>query len=132
MTDHTIEDDPVPTAFLERWMLYRCLNDSDWTMVWISPGCRAVTGYHPDDLIGNRRIAYSELITTEDRLEVSVAVQDALAEKRPFQLRYRIVRSDGRVVPVWEQGIGVRGPSNRVEHLEGVITTCEPEGPPDG
>ena len=105
----------------ESTMVYRCLNDSEWTMVWVSSGCRRVTGHDPSDLIGNRVVSYTELILPEDRLEVSVRVQTALAQTRPFQLDYRIRRADGSVVRVFELGQGVRSTTGVVELLEGVI-----------
>jgi PAS domain-containing protein len=102
-------------------MVYRCLNDSAWTMVWASVGCREVTGHDPGDLIGNRVISYTELILPQDRLGVSVGVQTALAEGRPFQLDYRIRRADGSVARVFEIGLGMLGDSGAVESIQGVI-----------
>lgn len=120
--DCILDDERGP--LLDTAMVYRCLNDSDWTMLWVSDGCRAVTGYAPSDLVANRRVSYSGLILADDRLEVSVAVQDALERDQPFQLSYRIQSADGRVVTVWEQGYGVRGPTQRIEYLEGVIAAA--------
>ena len=105
----------------ESTMVYRCLNDSEWTMVWVSEGCRRVTGHGPSDLVGNRVVSYTELILPEDRLGVSVEVQTALAQARPFQLDYRIRRADGSVVRVFELGQGICGTTGVVELLEGVI-----------
>jgi PAS domain S-box-containing protein len=116
-------------------MLYRCLNDSDWTMLWVSEGCRALTGYDPEELVDNRTVSYSEVIRPEDRLAVSLEVQTALAERRPFQLRYHIRRANGQLVPVWEQGYGVYSEQGSVLLIEGVIVTgAEPAatGRPSG
>ena len=32
-------------------MVYRCRDDHNWTMEFISEGCRRLTGYQPDDLL---------------------------------------------------------------------------------
>lgn len=104
-----------------RAMLYRCLNDSEWTMLEVSPGCREVTGHPPEAVLGNTTVSYASLIVAEDRIGVSAEVQEALAERRPFQLRYRIRHADGSVRRVWEQGWGRYGAGGRLEDIEGVI-----------
>jgi len=42
--------------------VYRCANDADWSMEFISDGCIAVTGYAPDDLLHNATISYNSLV----------------------------------------------------------------------
>ncbi|MFZ8444658.1 PAS domain-containing protein, partial [Staphylococcus aureus] len=71
-------------------MAYRCRNDPDWTMEFVSDGALALTGYRPEDLVGNRVVAFAQLIHPEDRAPVWDEVQAALAECRSFQLTYRI------------------------------------------
>ena len=34
-------------------MAYRCANDSDWSMNVLSDGCLDLTGYSPEELIGD-------------------------------------------------------------------------------
>src|SRR4051812_2226476 len=43
-------------------MAYRCRNDRTWTMEFVSEGSRGLTGYAPADLVGNRLVAYGDLI----------------------------------------------------------------------
>ncbi len=33
---------------------YRCPNDKNWTMEYISDGCKKITGYAPNDFINNK------------------------------------------------------------------------------
>lgn len=103
-------------------MQYRCRNDSDWTMIEVSSGCRSVTGYEPEDLIGSRTVAYGSLIHEADRLNVSVEVQEALTSGRPFQIRYRIRHADGQLIQVWEQGEGIYGANGGIDEIFGVIS----------
>jgi two-component system cell cycle sensor histidine kinase/response regulator CckA len=103
-------------------MAYRCRNDRDWTMEFVSEGCRALTGYEAGDLIGNRQLSYNEVIHPDDREQVWKGVQAALEQQRPFQLVYRIQTCAGQEKWVWEQGRGVFSPDGALLALEGFIT----------
>jgi PAS domain S-box-containing protein len=102
-------------------MAYRCLNDRDWTMKFVSEGAYDLTGYQHSDLVDNREISYAELISPEDQDTVWNDVQDALLRKHPFQLVYRINHKSGREKWVWEQGQGVYSPAGKLLALEGFI-----------
>jgi len=102
-------------------MAYRCRNDPDRTMEFVSEGSLDLTGYLPDELIGNRRVAYGALIHPDDRNLVWEAVQAGLKEDRSFRVSYRIVTPEGEKW-VWEQGRGVSAPGGEVVALEGFVT----------
>lgn len=103
-------------------MAYRCRNDKQWTMVFVSQGCEALTGYPATSLLGNTAICFNDLIDPRDQQRIWREVQQSLAENRPFQLTYRIITAHGREKWVWEQG--ARRPDSRpgAEFLEGFIT----------
>ena len=48
-------------------MVYRCRNNKNWTMEYVSQGCYKLTGYRQPELINNETIAYADLIHPEDR-----------------------------------------------------------------
>ncbi len=88
-------------------MAYRCRNDRDWTMEFVSPGCVSLTGYTEADLIWNTAVTYNDLIHPEDQERVWRDVQEALKEGRPFVMEYRLQTASGEEKWVWEQGQGV-------------------------
>jgi len=102
-------------------MVYRCRNDADWTMEFVSDGCSRVTGYRPRDLLLNDRLSYEELTHPEDRDRVRREVNDALATRRRFEVEYRIQHADGKVRWVWERGVGLYDEHGSVTALEGII-----------
>jgi PAS domain S-box-containing protein len=103
-------------------MAYRCLLDEHWTMLFVSQGCRALTGYEPHDLIQNRTTTYARLIYPDDRQMVTEAVLAGVRGDTSFQMQYRIVRAEGDIRWVWEQGRAVQGRGGHIRCLEGFIT----------
>ena len=85
-------------------MAYRCHNDADWTMEFVSEGCEALTGYPPEWLIASQRLTWTRLIHPDDRAEVTATVVKASAARHLFQLSYRIQHRSGEWRWVWEQG----------------------------
>ena len=67
-------------------MVYRCRNDKDWTIEFVSKGCFTLTEYLPGDLLENKTLAYNVLIHPDDRDRVSNDIQKAVLEKLPYRL----------------------------------------------
>ena len=103
-------------------MAYRCRNDEDWTMEFVSEGCLELTGYEAEDLIGNAHISYAEVIHPQDRATVWDMVQEGVERHELFQLIYRIQTRSGQRRWVWEQGRGVYDENGTLLALEGFIT----------
>ncbi len=103
-------------------LAYRCRNDRDWTMEFVSDGCYGLTGYAADDLLYNKKVSYNDLIHPDDREQVWHGVQAAVQENRPFQLTYRIRTATGQEKWVWEQGRMVPFAPGEQQVLEGFIT----------
>ncbi|MFA5237523.1 MAG: response regulator [Methanoregula sp.] len=103
-------------------MVYRCRNDPDWTLEFVSGGCRDLTGYDPVDLINNHLVSFGSLIVPEERQYIYDEIQKSVESLHPFQLEYRITDKTGRIRWVWEQGRGVFNTENELVALEGYIT----------
>lgn len=102
-------------------MVYCCLLDAHWTMLFISDGCQALTGYSSQDILNNGRISYEELTYPSDRLKVRRSIEEAIALKKRFEVEYRIVTANGDIKWVLERGTGVLNPQGKVEAIEGYI-----------
>ena len=103
-------------------MAYRCRNDANWSMEFVSEGCFGLTGYPTSAVQENRLVAYGDLIHPHDRKAVWDGVQQALAKRCRFQLEYRIRTAQGEEKWVWEQGAGVFSETGELQALEGFIT----------
>lgn len=101
-------------------MAYRCQEDANWTMEFVSEGCQALTGYSPQALLDGGP-AYSRIVHPEDLDRIRRTIREQLQKELPFQITYRIVTASGETRWVWEQGRGVRGESGRIVAIEGLI-----------
>lgn len=102
-------------------MAYRCRYDRQWTMEFVSGGCLALTGYHSEDLLGNRLVAYNDIIAPEDRERVWERWQQAAAAQQPALLEYRIMTAGGEEKWVYERGIVVDSGDDDTPRIEGLI-----------
>lgn len=100
-------------------LAYRCVNVPDWPMEFISRGCLDITGYSPMDFV-SRRVTLNQLIHPDDRQQVWNNVQRCLAERKPFDLEYRLYDRGGKVHWVVERGCGI-WEGDKLEALEGLI-----------
>jgi len=102
-------------------MGYRCKNDQYWTMEFVSSGCTALTGYQLEDLQGNKRISYEDIIYPDDRIKVRTIVNDALETHQIFDINYRIQTADHKEKWVWEKGQGIYDDQGEIVAIEGYI-----------
>ena len=102
-------------------MIYRCADDPQWTMQFVSAGSLELTGYGPEELVGNARRAYADLIVPWHCEAVCNDIQAAINEHNAWAISYPIVTASGERKWVWEHGVAVLGPTGEVEALEGLI-----------
>jgi PAS domain S-box-containing protein len=104
-------------------MVYRCRNNRQWVMTFVSDGARELTGYTPAELEHSRAIDYASLMHPEDRERIWRETQTGLASERGiFSYEYRIIHRSGEMRWVWERGEGQREPDGTVLNLVGFIT----------
>lgn len=101
-------------------LVYRGRNDREWTMEFVSDGCLELTGYKPKDL-ENKTVTFGSLINPNDQDLVWNNVQSALAEKRYYDINYRIRTSTGTEKWVWERGKGNFSTTGELLSIEGLI-----------
>ncbi len=88
-------------------MAYRCLIDPQWTMVFVSQGCMALTGYAPSELSGDGVVSWEQITHPHDRMRVRAVVQAAADSGQRFHVEYRITTRGGELRRVIERGVGV-------------------------
>ncbi len=101
-------------------MLFRCLV-SEWrSLLSVSPGCRDLTGYTAEELVGGTNLSLASLLHPEDCAAVRGTILAALDTGVRYCMEYRIVCRDGEVKWVLERGIGLRDDAGR-QIIEGYL-----------
>jgi diguanylate cyclase (GGDEF)-like protein/PAS domain S-box-containing protein len=102
-------------------MVYRCRDDAEWTMEFVSEGVRRLTGYDAGDLLFNKRLSYEQLTFPADRDRVRSEVYSSLRALGRFDVEYRITHANGEIRWVWERGTGVYDTAGKLQAIEGII-----------
>jgi PAS domain S-box-containing protein len=103
-------------------MAYRCRNDEQWTMEYVSQGCYELTGYRSEEMLGNRDVAFGDLVVAADQSWLWEKCQRNLEGRIPCSNEYRIQAKDGTEHWVWDQACGIYEPGGRLVAIEGFIT----------
>ncbi len=104
---------------------FRCKNNKNFDMDFISEGCLEITGYD-SKAFKNQKINFGNLILEEDREHVWETIQMAIIHKRQYDFEYRIRHKDGSIKYVWEKGEAIDNDNQLAEMLEGFISDITP------
>lgn len=102
-------------------LAYRCYVDRQWTMQFVSEGCRKLTGYAPESLLYNKELSFNDVIAPEYRDALWEEWERILPRRLPFKYEYEIITASGERKWVLEMGEGVYSESGEAIAVEGVI-----------
>lgn len=101
-------------------VVYRCLNDETWTMLYMSREVEALTGYPAEEFIQNHRWTYASLICEADHSALEIQ-EKKLSAGETFEVRYRLRHISGREIWVRDRGCGVYDNEGNLLYLTGFI-----------
>ncbi|AFZ48032.1 multi-sensor hybrid histidine kinase [Cyanobacterium stanieri PCC 7202] len=99
---------------------YQCLDDDNYTMLFISDEIERLTGYKPQDFI-NRHVSLNQVTHPKYRKQIEEKIAKAINNKTFFELEYPMVTVENKMVWVSEKGKGVYDKHGNFLYLEGVI-----------
>lgn len=104
-----------------RAFVYRCHNDKDFTMQFMSGQVKAITGYDIQEIEGNASVSFVGITHPEDQEMMFAAVDAAIERKEPWNVAYRLVRKNGDAVHIREFGSAVFDAAGELQFLQGLI-----------
>lgn len=100
--------------------VYRCSNDADWTMSYMSEEISNITGYPAADFIDAKVRSYASIVHPDD-LHLTYQAVEQINRQRIFELGYRLIHAKGHEVWVKEKGRGEYDEQGNLLWLSGFI-----------
>ena len=83
---------------------FRCCNDfPTFTMEYMSEGCLEMTGYPPEDIVGNNKLCFFDIVHPEDLPKLMADNEVTLLVDTPLDTTFRIIHKSGEVRWIWER-----------------------------
>ncbi|MFA5762824.1 MAG: EAL domain-containing protein [Bacilli bacterium] len=102
-------------------LAYRCLNDRNWTMLYVSSGSKELTGYESDCFINNRDLSYNSIVAPPFQKVLWEEWKRVIKKKQKFRYAYQIITKSGGWKWVYELGEPIYDKDGKVEGLEGIV-----------
>jgi PAS domain S-box-containing protein len=102
-------------------VVYRCINDEHWTMLFISDEVEKLTGYPAKNFIRNKVTTFAQITHHDDSEQNRQIVERELANHARFSTEYRIKHANGSIRWVQELGRGIFDQNNQLLYIDGFI-----------
>jgi len=102
-------------------VVFKWKNGKDWPVEYVSSNIEENLGYKKEDFL-LRRIKYSDIIFENDLHRVSNEVSNySLNERNMFEQEYRIVKSNGEIIWIYDYTTIIRDENGSITHFYGYI-----------
>ncbi|MEI8084949.1 MAG: PAS domain S-box protein [Paludibacter sp.] len=101
--------------------VYRCKNDPNWTMIYISAGCEAITGYTSKEFT-EQKVVFNNLVQADYKDFLWTQFQMDQSRQKVFEQEYPIITKNGETRWIWERGRMVFDDDKNPLYIEGFIT----------
>jgi len=103
-------------------VVYRCLMDDHWTMLFISDEIRNISGYPAEDFLGENPVrTFASIMHPDDVEPIALNSQQAVEAKKPYTNDYRVIDRDGETRWVFARGQATYDEDGTPLYLDGTI-----------
>jgi len=112
-------------------MAYRCRVDKvlenngmrhfEYKLEFVSEGSYELLGISASDMVGRGQNVIERMTNPDDLEKQRNTVYEAVNEKQPYQVMYRMKLPGNVTKWIWDQGEGVYGPDGELWYLEGLM-----------
>jgi PAS domain S-box-containing protein len=99
---------------------YQCLQDDEYTTIFISDEIERLTGYKTQDFMNNK-ISLQRIIQKDYQETIRDNVNECLGNKRNFEIQYPMITINHETIWVYEKGKGIFDRDGNLRYIEGLI-----------
>ncbi|MCA9411047.1 MAG: response regulator [Candidatus Omnitrophica bacterium] len=85
-------------------VVFRTLPDENSSLEFISDRIEEVTGYTQESFLGPAGKSLLDIVHPEDRVARELALRRSIRDRRPYEIEYRLLHSEGEIRWVFEKG----------------------------
>lgn len=104
--------------------LFRCDINASWAIYYITHNVLALTGYSKEDFL-DQKVTWSDIVIPEDVPKIDAAIDEAMKNNTPYNVEYRIKRTDGDVIYIEEKGHLISDEEGNYTYLDGVFLNID-------
>lgn len=105
-------------------MAYRRVNDGNWSLVYVSGGCRELLGYSPEEILEAEDKGFSQYIHPSQVEEFKNKAELAGRTKKRFAMAYMTSHNKGWDKWVWDTAACVYSDSGELLYMDGFVSNC--------
>ena len=88
--------------------IYRVINDSIWSVIYVSNEIENITGYKASDFIENKELVFPNIMHPNDVKPIKQMIQEQFTKRKNFEVDYRIISKSGEIVWIRSRGHCIR------------------------
>ncbi len=100
--------------------VFRCANDPNWTIQYLSDNIAQTVGYPASDFINNVHRTFASIIHPEDQEYVYNTIQECFKTQSHYGVEYRVIRADGAVRWFYESGQAIYDAAGIPQYIDGI------------
>jgi PAS domain S-box-containing protein len=100
---------------------YRSSGDQDARLEHISENISSLLGLSAEEILQRRHPSLLEFLHPEDRDSILPIYLEAIQQRKPFTLEYRLFNSAGDIIWVVDRGQPIEAPDGKAVYVDGII-----------
>ncbi len=100
---------------------YRCINDGEWTLEFVSEGSVKLLGVLPEDIIADRQRHFYDRVLPDYRDKLMHSWGSSIRKEGKFLAEYPILSTQGEIRWMREKAIAFYGENGELQSVDGIV-----------